>query len=154
VPLDAIADRLDQRFQLLTGGDRTAVPRQQTLAAAIGRSHDLLTDAERLLFRALAVFAGGWTLDAAEMICAQDDRVGGEVLDLLTRLIDKSMVVAAGGPSGIERYRLLETLRQYGRERLVQSGEADAIRDRHFAYYIGLVKTAHTEVAVPRRRDS
>jgi predicted ATPase len=124
----SIADRLDQRFRLLTGGDRTAVPRQQTLAATIGWSHDLLTDDERRLFRGLSVFAGGWTLDAAERICAPDDSAGGAVLDLLTRLVDKSMVVAEGGPSGIERYRLLETLRQYGQERLAESGEADAIR--------------------------
>jgi predicted ATPase len=153
VPLDVIADRLDQRFRLLTGGDRTAVPRQQTLAAAIGWSHDLLTDDERRLFRGLSVFAGGWTLDAAERICATDASAGGEVLDLLTRLIDKSMVVAEAG-CGVERYVLLETLRQYGQERLAESGEADAIRDRHFAYYLALVKTAHTEVAVPRRRES
>ena len=113
----------------------------------------MLTDDERRLFRRLSVFAGGWTLDAAETICAPDDSAGDEVLDLLTRLVDKSMVVAEGGASGIERYRLLETLRQFGQERLAESGEADAIRDRHFAYYLALVKTAHTEVAVPRRRD-
>jgi len=153
VPLDVIAERLDQRFRLLTGGDRTAVPRQQTLAAAIGWSHDLLTDDERRLFRGLSVFAGGWTLDAAERICATDASAGGEVLDLLTRLIDKSMVVAEAGPRGIDRYRLLETLRQYGQERLAESGEGDGMRDRHFAYYLALVKTAHTEVAAPRQRD-
>ena len=153
LPLDVIADRLDHRFHLLTSGNRTAVPRQQTLAATIAWSHDLLTDDERRLFRRLSVFAGGWTVDAAETICAPDDSAGGEVLDLLTRLIDKSMVVVQGGASGVERYRLLETLRQFGQERLAESGEADAIRDRHFAYYLALVKTAHTEVAVPRRRD-
>ena len=141
------------RFHLLTSGNRTTVPRQQTLAATIGWSHDLLTDGERRLFRRLSVFAGGWTLDAAEKICAPDASDGGEVLDLLTRLVDKSMVVAEGGASGIGRYRLLETLRQFGQDRLAESGEADAIRDRHFAYYLALVKTAHTEVAVPRRRD-
>ena len=113
----------------------------------------MLTDDERRLFRRLSVFAGGWTLDAAERICAPDDSAGDEVLDLLTRLVDKSMVVAEGGASGVERYRLLETLRQYGQERLAESGEGDAIRDRHFAYYLALVKTAHTEVAVPRQRD-
>ena len=153
VPLDAIADRLDQRFRLLMGVDRSAVPRQQTLAAAIGWSHDLLTDDERRLFRGLSVFAGGWTLDAAERTCGPDDGGNSDVLDVLTRLVDKSMVVAEGGPSGIERYRLLETLRQYGQERLAESGEGDAVRDRHFAYYLALVKTAHTEVAVSRKRD-
>ena len=76
------------------------------------------------------------------------------MVDLLTRLVDKSVVVAEGGANGIERYRLLETLRQSAEQRLVESGEADALRDRHFAYYLALVKTAHMEVAVPRRRDS
>jgi predicted ATPase len=98
VPIDVLAERLDQRFRLFTGGDRTAVPRQQTLAAAIGWSHDLLTDQERQLFRRLSVFADGWTLDAAERICAPDKTTGADVLDLLTRLVDKSMVVA-----GVER---------------------------------------------------
>jgi len=93
------------------------------------------------------------TLDAAERTCGPDDGGNSDVLDVLTRLVDKSMVVAEGGPSGIERYRLLETLRQYGQERLAESGEGDAVRDRHFAYYLALVKTAHTEVAVSRKRD-
>jgi non-specific serine/threonine protein kinase len=153
VPIDVLAERLDQRFRLFTGGDRTAVPRQQTLAATIGWSHDLLTDEERQLFRRLSVFAGGWTLDAAERICALDDGAGVEVLDLLTRLVDKSMVVAEAGPSGVERYRLLETLRQFGQERLAEPDEANAVRGRHFSYYLELVKTAHTDVAVPRQRD-
>jgi predicted ATPase len=107
-----------------------------------------------MTFRRLSVFAGGRTVDAAEIICAPQDSAGDEVFDLLTRLVDKSMVVVQGGASGVERYRLLETLRQYGQDRLAESGEADAIRDRHFAYYLALVQTAHTEVAVPRRRDS
>jgi non-specific serine/threonine protein kinase len=154
VPLEVIAERLDDRFRLLTSANRTAVPRQQTLAATIGWSHDLLADDERQLFRRLSVFAGGWTLDAAERICAPDDGAESDMLDVLTRLVDKSMVVAESGANGVERYRLLETLRQFGQDRLAKSGEADAIRDRHFAYYLALVNTAHTEVAVPRRRDS
>jgi predicted ATPase/DNA-binding CsgD family transcriptional regulator/transcriptional regulator with XRE-family HTH domain len=154
LPLDVIADRLDHRFHLLTSGKRTAVPRQQTLTATISWSHDLLTRDERRLFGRLSVFAGGWTLDAAERICGPDHNGRADVLDLLTRLVDKSMVVAEGDASGVVRYRLLETLRQYGEERLTGSGEADAIRDRHFAYYLELVKTVHTEVAVPRRRDA
>src|SRR5438093_12052914 len=95
--------------------------------------------------------AGRWTQPRRSV--TPDDSAGGEVLDLLTRLIDKSMVVVQGGASGVERYRLLETLRQYGQERLAESGEADAIRDRLFAYYLALVKTAHTEVGAPRQRD-
>jgi predicted ATPase len=153
LPLDVIADRLDNSFHLLTSGNRSAVPRQQTLAATIAWSYDLLTDDERRLFRRLSVFAGGWTVDAAETICVPDDAAADEVVDLLTRLVDKSVVVAEAGISGVERYRLLETLRQFGQERLAESGEADAIRDRHFAHYLALVKTAHTEVAVPRRRE-
>jgi predicted ATPase len=100
VPVDVIADRLDHRFQLLTSGNRRAVPRQQTLAATIAWSHDLLTDDERRLFRKLSVFVGGWTVDAAEILGAPDDSAGDEVLDLLTRLVDKSMVVAEGAPVG------------------------------------------------------
>jgi non-specific serine/threonine protein kinase len=153
VPLDVIADRLDHRFRLLANRDRTAVPRQQTLAATIEWSHDLLTDDERRLFRRLSVFAGRWTLEAAERICGLDDPGGSEVLDLLTRLVDKSMVVAEGSASGVERYRLLETLRQYGRARLAESGEGDALRERHFTYYLEQVTTAHAHVAAPRHRD-
>jgi hypothetical protein len=103
--------------------------------------------------RFVSVFAGGWTLEAAERICAPDDGADSDELDLRTRLVDKSMVVAECGANGVERYRLLETLRQYGQERLAESGEAEAIRDAHFAYYFEEAKRAHIEVAAPRRRD-
>ena len=153
VPVDVIAERLDQRFRLLTSGDRTAVPRQQTLTATIQWSYDLLTDDERQLFHRLSVFVGGWTLEAAELMFQPDDSGGSDVLDVLTRLVDKSMVVAEGSARGVERYRFLETLRQYAQERLAESGEIDAMRDRHFEFYLGLVKTAHVQLATPRQRD-
>ena len=120
--IEEINRRLDERFRLLTGGSRTALPRQQTLRALIDWSYDLLTDAERALFRRLAVFAGGWTLAAAEEVCAGEDIDEAAVLDLLTSLVDKSLVVAEER-DGATRYRLLETVRQYARDRLLESGE-------------------------------
>jgi non-specific serine/threonine protein kinase len=131
LPLEQIAARLDQRFRLLTGGSRTALPRQQTLAAAVGWSYDLLAEPERQLFNRLSVFAGGFTLEAAEAVCGDDN-----ALDLLSSLVGKSLVVADGGVGGVERYRLFETLRQYGREKLVAAGEAAEVHQWHAAYYL------------------
>src|SRR4029077_11837537 len=112
LPVEKLNERLDDMFRLLTGGSRTALPRQQTLRALIDWSYDLLSEPERALMRRLSVFAGGWTLEAAEA-------VGGEEgLDLLTALTEKSLVQYEGG-AGEVRYRLLETVRQYGRGRLV-----------------------------------
>jgi non-specific serine/threonine protein kinase len=133
--VEHLASRLQDRFRLLTGGSRTALPRQQTLRAAIDWSFDLLTAAEQALFRRLAVFAGGWTVEAAEAVGAGDGLAPEEVLELLLRLIDKSLVVAEDG-----RYRLLETVRQYGRERLAASGEADAVYKQHAAHYLALAE--------------
>jgi len=132
-----IAARLNDRFGLLMGGSRTALPRQQTLRALIDWSYDLLSDKERVLFRRLAVFTGGWTLEAMEGVCASGEITEAEVLDLLSDLVDKSlvMVVAEGG-----RYGLLETVRQYATERLTQSGEGDSIRSRHAAFYLAFVE--------------
>ena len=129
--VQAIAERLTNRFGLLTGGDRTALPRQQTLRASIDWSHDLLTEKERILFRRLAVFAGGWTLEAAERVAAGDGVAEGEVLGLLADLVDKSLVMvdADGG-----RYGFLETVRQYATERLANAPDGDATRSRHLAY--------------------
>jgi len=133
-----IASRLNDRFGLLMGGSRTALPRQQTLRALIDWSYDLLSEKERVLFRRLAVFTGGCTLEAIEGVCASGELLQAEVLDLLSDLVDKSlvMVVAADG-----RYRLLETVRQYANERLTQSGEGDSIRSRHAAFYLAFVET-------------
>jgi len=132
---DQIATRLDDRFQLLTGGSRTALPRQQTLRALVDWSHDLLSDKEKALFRRLSVFAGGWTLEAAEAVCAGDPIDRYEILDLLTALIDKSLIVAEDQESGQVRYRLLETLRQYARDRLAASAELETYEEAHMDTY-------------------
>jgi predicted ATPase/DNA-binding CsgD family transcriptional regulator len=128
--VEQVAAGLDDRFRLLTGGARTVLPRQQTLQASVDWGYALLGDAERVVFRRLSVFAGGFSLDAAEQVVAGDGIEAVEVLDLLLGLVDKSMVLA--DDSG--RYRLLETLRQYGAARLLDAGETPAVRDRHLAW--------------------
>jgi DNA-binding CsgD family transcriptional regulator len=132
--LTEIVDSLHDRFRLLTGGSRIAVRRQQTLRASVDWSHALLTDTERVLFRRLAVFLGGFDLDAAQAVAGADGVERYQVLDQLTLLVDKSLV-AAENTSGTTRYRLLETVRQYALEKLGESGEADAVRSRHCDYY-------------------
>ena len=138
--LEQIASRLDDRFRLLTGGSRTALPRQQTLRALIDWSYNLLNDAEQELLRNLSVFSGGWTLEAAEAVGAGDDVEEWEALDLRTGLVDKSLVQYEGGETE-GRYRLLETLRHYGRERLMEAGEAEAVHSRHCEYYLQLAES-------------
>jgi predicted ATPase/class 3 adenylate cyclase/DNA-binding CsgD family transcriptional regulator len=128
--LTEILDSLHDRFRLLTGGTRTAVPRHQTLRASVDWSHALLTDSERVLFRRLAVFVGGFDLDAAREVAAGGDIERYQVLDQLSLLVDKSLVVA-DSTGGASRYRLLDTVRQYGAEKLEQAGEADSLRARH-----------------------
>ena len=135
-----IADRLDQRFRLLTGGSRTALPRHQTLRAVVDWSWDLLDDTERALLRRLSVFAGGATLEAAEQVCTGLGGPGppaaaADMLDLLTALADKSLVTVRQTQDG-PRYRLLETIREYGRERLAEAGETEDLRRRHGAYFL------------------
>ena len=135
---DQIAARLDDRFRLLTGGSRTALPRQQTLRAMIDWSYSLLSEQEKTLFRRLAVFVGGWTLEAAESICAgvsQNDIHPEDVLDLLTRLVDKSMVVMEEAAGEI-RYHRLETIRQYSREKFFETNEVENVRDGHLDYFV------------------
>src|SRR5271166_3946830 len=132
--LAEILDSLHDRFRLLTGGARTAVRRQQTLRASVDWSHALLTEPERDLFRRLAVFLGGFDLDAAQAVGGGGDVQRYQVLDQLTLLVDKSLVVADDN-QGRTRYRLLETVRQYALEKLGESGEADAVRARHRDHY-------------------
>jgi predicted ATPase/class 3 adenylate cyclase/DNA-binding CsgD family transcriptional regulator len=146
--LAEILDGLHDRFRLLTGGSRTAVRRQQTLRASVDWSHALLTETERILFRRLAVFLGGFDLDAAQAVCGFDGVQGYQVLDELTLLVDKSLVVA-DDRGGRTRYRLLETVRQYALEKLGESGEADAVRTRHRDYYTALAAL----VDAPADRD-
>jgi len=141
--LTEIRDSLHDRFRLLTGGARTAVRRQQTLRASVDWSHALLTEPERIVFRRLAVFMGGFNLDAAQAIAASGDVQSYQVLDLLTLLVDKSLVVAES-TSGPTRYRFLETVRQYALEKLGESGEADAVRTRHRDHFIAMAALLDT----------
>jgi predicted ATPase/class 3 adenylate cyclase len=135
LPAEQIAERLDNRFKLLTGGSRTALPRQQTLRALIDWSYDILDESERALLRRLSVFAGGWTFEAAEAI-------GGDLdtLDLLTQLVNKSLVVMED-KSGRTRYRMLETIRQYARDKLLDQGESAAARRLHLDYFVHLAQS-------------
>ncbi len=128
--LDDILARLQNRLRLLASGSTLAPPRQQTLRASIDWSYNLLSPAECLLLQRLAVFLGGCTLAAAEAVCAGGDLAEESILDLLARLVDRSLVISEGG-----RYRLLETIREYALERLVDEGEAAALRQRHAAYF-------------------
>ena len=146
--VEQIAARLKDCFQVLTGGDKTALPRQQTLRASIDWSYDLLAIEEREIFRRLAVFSGGWTLEAAEGVCAGGDVATADVMDLLTRLVDKSLV-SLDASAG--RYRFLDTVRQYAHELLEASGEADTLRNRHLAYYESLVERARQEITGPEQ---
>jgi predicted ATPase/class 3 adenylate cyclase/DNA-binding CsgD family transcriptional regulator len=135
--LAEILASLHDRFRLLTGGARTAVRRQQTLRASVDWSHALLTEPERVLLRRLAVFLGGFDFDAAQTVAGGGDVQRYQVLDQLTLLVDKSLVVAEDS-RGRTRYRLLETVRQYALEKLGESGEADAVRSRHRDYYTAM----------------
>jgi predicted ATPase len=132
--LRQIVDSLHDRFRLLTGGARTAVRRQQTLRASVDWSHALLTEPERVLFRRLAVFAGGFDLDAAQAVGADGEIEHYQLMDQLSLLVDKSLVVADDTGTGM-RYRLLETVRQYAQEKLGESSEADEARTRHRDHY-------------------
>jgi predicted ATPase/DNA-binding CsgD family transcriptional regulator len=143
-----ILEGLHDRFRLLTGGARTAVRRQQTLRASVDWSHALLTEPERVVFRRLAVFLGGFDLDAAQSVAGGGDVERYQVLDLLTLLVDKSLVVAEN-TGGRMRYRLLETVRQYALEKLAESGEADAVRSRHRDHYTALA----ADLDAPAGRD-
>ncbi len=145
--VEELAARLGDRFQLLSGGHRTALPRQQTLRAAIDWSYDLLSEPERALLRRLSVFASGWTAEAAEAVCADGKEEGkgaaslhpSDIMPLLLSLIDKSLVVADEYQAEM-RYRLLETIREYAWEQLAACGEADAARRRHACYYLSWVQ--------------
>jgi predicted ATPase/class 3 adenylate cyclase/DNA-binding CsgD family transcriptional regulator len=137
--LDEIVDSLHDRFRLLTGGARTAVRRQQTLRASVDWSHALLTEHERILFRRSAVFMGGFDLDAAQAVAGTTEVERFQVLDQLSLLVDKSLVVADSS-GGRTRYRLLETVRQYALEKLGESGESDDVRTRHRDHYTALAQ--------------
>lgn len=155
--VEEIGARLDNRFRLLTGGSRMALPRQQTLRALIDWSYDLLNDQEKVLLHRLSVFSGGWTLEAAEQVCRGAAPSGEsiedwEVLDLLTAMVDKSLVLAEIRQK-TTRYRLLETVREYARDRLRESGEEGTARVRHRDYYIHLAEQAIPRLSGADQRD-
>src|SRR5262249_3393248 len=140
--VEQISKRLDDRFSLLIGGLRSALPRHQTLRATIDWSYNLLSEEERLLFRRLAFFVGGWTLEAAENVCSQNGIESELVLDLLSQLVKKSLVVVKE-IHGQTRYRRLETIRQYAREKLFETDEAAHIRDKNLDYFIQLAEQGY-----------
>jgi len=143
--LEQIAKRLDDRFRLLTGGRRTALERHQTLRAAVDWSYNLLPPEEQTLFRRLSVFVGGWTLEAAESVCGNESSPGvvgdEDVLNLLEQLINKSLVITEEEQRE-SRYRMLETMRQYASEKLVESGESDQLHSQHLRFFMELAETA------------
>jgi predicted ATPase/class 3 adenylate cyclase len=148
ISAEQIAARLDDQFHLLTGGSRT-LQRHQTLRALIDWSHDLLTEPERALLRRLSVFAGGWTLEAAEAVCSDDPSQGfilsAAVMDLLDGLVNKSLV-AVTPEQPTMRYQMLETIRQYARERLAASNEERQVRAQHLEYFLGLAQSGEIDV--------
>ncbi|HSA99772.1 MAG TPA: tetratricopeptide repeat protein [Anaerolineales bacterium] len=156
-----IAQRLDDRFNLLTGGSRTAPLRHQTLAATLDWSYALLSDLEQKVLQGLSIFASGGTLSAIEAVCTSDDIQSTSVLDTLSRLVDKSLVTVerpgrgetrypAGGSL---RYRLLETIRQYAREKLVEAGQLDEARDRYLDYFLQWVEKAEPHLNGPEQGE-
>ena len=138
--IDQLANRLDDRFRLLTSGSRTALPRHKTLRAVVDWSWELLTDAERMVLRRLSVFSGGASLEAAERVCAGDAVEQEQVLELLTALAEKSLLLAEG--DGAPRYRMLGTIKEYAGHRLAEAGESDLARHAHLTYFTELTETA------------
>jgi predicted ATPase/DNA-binding SARP family transcriptional activator len=142
--VDQLASRLDDRFRLLTSGSRTALPRHQTLRAVIDWSWALLTDAERTVLRRLSVFSGGASLEAAERVCASGTVEQEQVLELLTALAEKSLLLSEG--DNAPRYRMLGTIKEYAGQRLAEAGESDLARHAHLAYFTELTETAEPHV--------
>jgi len=143
--VEQIASRLGDRFHLLTEGRRSAVPRHQTLQATMDWSYGLLTEPERVVLRRVSVFAGGFELEAAEEVYGGEAGDTSAILDLLLRLVDRSLVVPRDR-GNLSRYRLLETVRQYAWRKLIESGEVDAIRQRHLTHYLGLADQAEAKL--------
>jgi predicted ATPase len=148
--IDELASRLHDRFHLLTGGRRTALPRQRTLRALIDWSYDLLSEDERAVLMTIAVFAGGFTLGAAESIRDTAAPITKSVVDALERLVQKSLLIADLDHGSETRYRLLETIREYATEKLIEAGRANDARRRHFDYFLALAERAEPELRTPR----
>ncbi|MFI9320739.1 ATP-binding protein [Kitasatospora aureofaciens] len=151
--VEQITARLDDRFRLLTGGSRTALPRHQTLRTTIGWSHELCTVQERLLWARLSVFAGGFDLEAAEYVCAGEGIEAEEVLDLLDELVAKSVVLREESDVGIG-FRLLDTLREYGGHWLRATGEEQRLLRRHRDWYLGVATWGEVEWFGPRQPET
>ncbi len=149
--LAQISERLDECFRLLRTESRTAVPRQRTLRATIGWSYELLSREEQSLFQRLSVFAGGFTLEAAESVCSGERIERDEVLDLLSHLVDKSLV-GMNEREGEARYRLLETIRQYGQEKLLESEAVQAVKTRHATFFLELAEEIEPRINGADRR--
>ena len=145
MPLEEISTRLSDRFRLLTGGSRSAMPRQQTLEALVDWSHDLLNEEEKILLRRLSIFMGGWTLQEAEVVCSEGALKKEGILDILTHLVDKSLI-NVDLQAEEARYGMLETIRQYARNKLIQSGEIEEYRNRHLNYFADLSATIGPEL--------
>ena len=146
LPIGQILGRLEDRFRLLTAGSPGALPHQQTLRAAVDWSYDLLDEPERTLFCRLSVFAGGASLEAVEAVASGDGLGSDAILDLLTHLVDKSLVTPEEGAAGTARYRLLETLREYGKGKLAESGAQSRFLERHASHFVGLAEEASGEL--------
>jgi predicted ATPase/DNA-binding SARP family transcriptional activator len=142
--IDQLATRLHDRFRLLTSGSRTALPRHRTLRAVVDWSWELLTDAERMVLRRLAAFSGGASLEAAEQVCAGDGVEPEQVLELLTSLAEKSLLLTEGDRA--PRYRMIGTIKEYAAHRLADAGESDLARRSHLAYFTELTETADTHL--------
>ncbi len=149
--IDQLACRLDDRFRLLSSGSRTALPRHQTLRAVIDWSWELLTDAERMVLRRISVFSGGASLEAAERVCAGDEVEQEQVLELLTALAEKSLLLAEG--DGAPRYRMLGTIKEYAARRLAEAGESEVARVAHLAYFTELAETAEPHLRRSEQRE-
>jgi predicted ATPase/class 3 adenylate cyclase len=149
----AMLDRLDRRLSLLKGGARDLPARQQTLRGAIAWSYDLLDEGKQTLFRRLAIFVGGCTLDAVEAICDDAGDLGIDVFDGVASLVAKSLLRQEEGPDGEPRFRMLETIREYASEQLAASGEVATLRDRHLHYYLGLAEEADPELVGRRQAE-
>jgi predicted ATPase/DNA-binding CsgD family transcriptional regulator len=147
--LKEISKRLGGSLDLLTRGGRTAEPRQRTLKGALDWSHELLSEPEKVLFRRLSVFAGGWTLNTAETVASGDGVEEGEILDLLSGLVEKSLALAEGQEGSGVRYRMLEPIKQYAKEKLEQGGESGTVRRRHADFFLALAEEARPELRGP-----
>ena len=152
MPVEKILDRLKDRFNLLTGGNKSLLPRQQTLKALIDWSYDFLPEKEKLLLQKFSVFSGGWTLEASEVICADDDIDEFEILDLLSNLSDKSLVKTTENEEG-HRYYLLETIRKYCDGKLTESGNTNEYRKKHFEYFYKFAENSEKGLSGPGQKE-